>query len=89
MVRIFDAFALEGTIENVIAGENRVILVYREDAISPDIILLKPPIPTIEANKLAVRIKTGEAYSELGIVSMNVVPLVPRDPEQSRWFIRR
>jgi len=39
-----------------------------------------------EADGLAARIKDGEDYAVLKIVSTDVTP---RDLEQSRWFMRR
>lgn len=86
MAGIHSALALAGSPANFLAGKSGTILVNREDRTPPDIILLEPPVPTEEADGLAARIEEGEVYAVLGIVSTDVVP---RTPEQSRWFMRR
>lgn len=85
MVRT-SALALAGSPRNYLAVESGTILVNREDRIPPDVIRLVPPIPMEEADELAARIKEGEKYDALGIVSTDVTS---KGPLEARWFMRR
>ena len=86
MAGVSSAIALAGGAANFANGLSGTILVYREDRLPPDIVLLSPPIPMDEADELAARTIRGETYSELGIIPTDVTP---RPLEQSRWFMKR
>lgn len=85
MARILSALALAGSPANYLVKKSGTIMVHREDRIPPDIILLVPSIPMAEADELAARIKEGEDYAELKIISDGV----ERPPTMSQWYCRR